>query len=124
MPAGEVDLLRITAGSSTVGYLYNFIHRGRVYAYQSGFDYAGAGAHEKPGLTCHRLAIEHYLSEGMDSYDFLAGEDRYKASLANTSTDLHWVEHFSGLSLPRLGAWVRGRLERIRSRGQAMLSSG
>ncbi|MBV8592002.1 MAG: GNAT family N-acetyltransferase, partial [Acetobacteraceae bacterium] len=86
-----IDLLRITAGSTTVGFLYNFRYRGRVYAYQSGLNYDLDSAHAKPGLTCHTLAIEAYLGEGLLSYDFLAGDDRYKTSLASRCTDLHWV---------------------------------
>ncbi|MCW3476884.1 GNAT family N-acetyltransferase [Limobrevibacterium gyesilva] len=92
MPAGEVDLLRVSAGGRVVGYLYNFRFRDRAYAYQSGFDYAVSDPHQKPGLTCHHLAIEMYAAEGMDRYDFLAGGDRYKTSLANAETMLHWAE--------------------------------
>jgi CelD/BcsL family acetyltransferase involved in cellulose biosynthesis len=105
-PAGEVDLLRITAGDAIIGFLYNFVHRGEVSAYQSGFDYAAAGPHEKPGLTCHRLAIELYRGEGMRRYDFLAGDDRYKTSLANGSRALHWFDY-----APRYSAgWAAARL--------------
>ena len=92
MPRGEADLLRIAAGARVIGYLYNFRHRGRALAYQSGFDYPDAGPHAKPGLTCHHTAIELARREGMDAYDFLAGGDRYKASLANAATTLHWLD--------------------------------
>jgi CelD/BcsL family acetyltransferase involved in cellulose biosynthesis len=91
LPRGEVELLRVSAGPVVIGYLYNFQHRGRVLAYQSGFDYASADPHQKPGLTCHHLAIERSLAESRDLYDFLAGGDRYKRSLANGETTLHWV---------------------------------
>jgi CelD/BcsL family acetyltransferase involved in cellulose biosynthesis len=91
-PAGGVDLLRISAGERVVGYLYNLRYRGNVYAYQSGFDYAVSDPHQKPGLTCHHLAIERYLAEGADRYDLLAGADRYKQSLATGATMLHWLE--------------------------------
>ncbi|MDP9095350.1 MAG: GNAT family N-acetyltransferase [Pseudomonadota bacterium] len=91
IPAGEVDLLRVAAGDAIVGYLMNFTHAGTVSAYQSGFDYASAGSHQKPGLTCHYLAIEHYQSRGFHTYDFLAGADRYKLSLANAQRRLHWL---------------------------------
>lgn len=90
--AGEVDMLRVAAGDAVVGYLMNFTHAGTVSAYQSGFDYAAAGAHQKPGLTCHFLAIEHYQSLGYHTYDFLAGADRYKLSLANAQRQLHWLD--------------------------------
>ncbi|MDR3418100.1 MAG: GNAT family N-acetyltransferase [Nevskia sp.] len=92
LPRGEVDLLRMTAGGRAFGYLYNFRFRGRVLTYQSGFDYAAAGPHEKPGMTSHHLAIEASAAEGMDCYDFLAGADRYKTSLANGVVPLHWLE--------------------------------
>ena len=112
MPARETDLLRIEAGEAVIGYLYNFIHRGRVHAYQSGFDYDAAQPHEKPGLTCHHLAIELYRREGMARYDFLAGEDRYKTSLANASATLHWLEYlpqFSPAWFAAAGRRVLGR---------------
>ena len=91
VPRGEVDLLRVTAGATVVGYLMNFNHRGVVSAYQSGFNYAAAGPHQKPGLTCHYLAIESYRQGGATAYDFLAGADRYKLSLANAHRWLHWL---------------------------------
>jgi CelD/BcsL family acetyltransferase involved in cellulose biosynthesis len=90
--AGGTDLLRVTAGEHVVGYLYNLSYRGHVYAYQSGFDYSLADGQRKPGLLCHYLAIEMYRAEGARRYDFLAGADRYKLSLATGSVDLHWLE--------------------------------
>jgi len=92
LPRGEIDLLRITAGGQLLGYLYNFIFREGVLAYQSGFDYTAAGPHQKPGLTSHYLAIEMYRRQGRHSYSFLAGDDRYKTSHANATTMLHWLD--------------------------------
>lgn len=90
---GELDMLRITAGTEmVVGYLYNFRRQGRVYAYQSGFRQAEEGSHEKPGLTCHALAVARALAAGDAAYDFLAGAHRYKVSLANASQPLLWAE--------------------------------
>jgi len=90
-PAGEVDLLRITAGPQVVGYLYNLRACGRVCSYQGGFDYAGAPPHGKPGLLCHHLAIEAARARGDTAYDFLAGDGRYKDSLSNAQGALHWL---------------------------------
>ncbi len=89
---GQLDLLACRAGEAVFGYLYNFRHQGRVYAYQSGFDLTAGGPQAKPGLTCHHLAIERALAEGLEVYDFLAGEARFKRSLANASTPLLWAE--------------------------------
>ena len=91
LPRGEVDLLRIGAGPVVIGYLMNFNHREVVSAYQSGFDYAAAGPHMKPGLTSHYLAIEAARAAGAGSYDFLAGPSRYKSSFANAERSLYWL---------------------------------
>ena len=108
MPRGEIELLRITTGENIVGVLYNYRFRGSELAYQSGFDYAADGRHLKPGLTCHHQAIEHSIADGMDRYDFLAGEGRYKRSLANAETSLRWVE-------VDVGAPLRRYVDRLRS---------
>jgi len=92
LPRGEIDLLRIAAGSQTIGFLYNFRYRDRSLAYQSGFDYAAAGRQGKPGLTCHHAAIRLAARSGAVRYDFLAGDDRYKRSLSDGAETLHWVE--------------------------------
>jgi len=104
VPRGEAALLRVSAGGAVIGYLYNFMYRGRVLAYQSGFDYAAAPPRAKPGLTCHRAAIVQAAREGMAAYDFLAGGDRYKTSLADKSATLHWLEVAPRWS-PRGLAW-------------------
>ena len=89
---GEIDLLRATAGASVIGYLYTFRHDGQVLSYQSGFAYPADPGPRKPGLSTHALAIEMYRAEGARLYDFLAGEDRYKASLSNAELPLYWLD--------------------------------
>jgi CelD/BcsL family acetyltransferase involved in cellulose biosynthesis len=91
IPRGEVALLRVSCNGSAVGILYNFVHRGRMSAYQSGFDYSHAESQPKPGLTCHARAIQLAAGQGLDVYDFLAGEDRYKLSLADASHRQIWA---------------------------------
>ena len=68
----RVDLLRVRAGDTTVGCLYNFVSRGDVSFYQSGLAYETDGK-LKPGLVCHALAIDHAARAGHRWYDFLAG---------------------------------------------------
>ncbi len=103
MRRGEIDLLRVTAGTQAIGLLYNFRYRGQALAYQGGFDYAGAGRHHKPGLTCHHQAIRLAAAAGLDRYDLLAGGDRYKRSLADGATLLHWLEIGRGGAVVALG---------------------
>ena len=113
VPRGEAELLRIDGDRGPIGYLYNFRLGGRVLAYQSGFDFAGAGRHGKPGLTCHHAAIRQAAAEGARVYDFLAGADRYKLSLATSAVPLYWLAAASsrsaaGLAL-RLADWATTR---------------
>ena len=105
-PRGEVELLRISAGGSAIGHLYNFRHRGRVSAYQSGFAMQGAGNQGKPGLSSHALAIGRALAAGDAVYDFLGGADRYKRSLADDSAVLVWTELVRPWSLAGIAARI------------------
>lgn len=90
MPRGEVDLLRARAGAEVLGHLYNLRRGGWICAYQSGWDLAEAARDARPGIVCHVLAIEEALRSGARRYDFLAGEGRYKRSLATDATTLVW----------------------------------
>ncbi len=118
-PGGRVQLLRVQAGSETVGVLYSFIYRGRLYFYQSGFHYR-ADNRMKPGLLTHHLAIRHCLQQtALEEYDFLSGDSQYKRSLATDSRVLRWslvrrrtlpVLVFFGLrSLKRACAGILGK---------------
>ena len=89
--SGAVDLLRVTAGTGVVGYLYNLRAAGWVCAYQGGFDYKDPPPHGRPGLLCHHLAIEAARAQGDTAYCFLAGDGRYKDSLSNARGTLHWL---------------------------------
>jgi CelD/BcsL family acetyltransferase involved in cellulose biosynthesis len=87
---GYVQLAKISAGTRTIGYLYNFVHCRRVYAYQSGIDYASfKGTH--PGLVMHALAVEVNARMDHAVYDFMAGEYRYKRSMSTGTRNLVWL---------------------------------
>ncbi len=90
MQDGTVQLVRLAAGDATIGILYNFVWRGHVYSYQSGFKYEDDNR-IKPGLVSHWLAIEHYLKIQARCYDFLAGDSQYKSSLGTDSVSLAWM---------------------------------
>jgi len=80
LPEGQIEFLRITVAGEPIGFLYNFLYRGQVYYYFSGFRFE-ADNRLKPGLVCHSLCIERHLAAGMDIYDFMGGEQRYKTEL-------------------------------------------
>src|SRR5262249_48488896 len=86
---GAIQLLRLSAGSTDVGYLYNLIRDGWIAAYQNGFAYESSNR-SKPGLVSHVLAIEHNLAVGAQRYDFLAGMNQLKQSLASEQKILNW----------------------------------
>ena len=91
MPRGEVALLKVVCNGTVIGILYNFVYRGRMLAYQSGFAYRPQESAIKPGLTCHHLAVRAATEHGLDVYDFLAGEDRYKRSLGGETQQQIWA---------------------------------
>lgn len=86
---GHVELVRAQIGGTTVGYLYNFIYRQKVLYYQSGFDYERF-ANIRCGLVTHVLNIERHMRSGALTYDLLAGDQRYKATLGRPAGDLLW----------------------------------
>ncbi len=75
-------LVRIAAGDFVIGYVYNFLHCGHVYSYQTGFAYE-ADPRLKPGLVSHCLCIERHRRDGARVYDFMAGDQRYKRNLGS-----------------------------------------
>jgi len=111
-PGGAIQMLRLTVGGHEIGYLYNFIHRGRVYNYQSGFDYDLVGTHGRPGLVCHALAIQHNMKEGNLVYDFMAGDSEHKKNLATASETMVWCV----IQRPRLKFWIEDILRAAKRR--------
>lgn len=87
---GNIQLLRVAAGSHLIGYLYNLEHRGVIASYQSGFCY-GDNPKLKPGLVSHSLAIQACLSAGAKSYDLLMGRQQYKEMLATRRGEMSWL---------------------------------
>jgi CelD/BcsL family acetyltransferase involved in cellulose biosynthesis len=108
---GAVQLIRVTAGGDELGYLYNLVRDGRVAAYQSGFAYEST-TRSKPGLVSHVLAIEHNLAAGAVRYDFLAGLNQMKQSLASNIETLSW----NALQHRTFGALVEDRCRSLKSR--------
>ncbi len=109
---GAIQLIEVRAGERVIGYLYNFRRGGRIYAYQSGF--ADADPRERPGAVSHALAIGHAFRSGLRVYDFMAGHNRLKASLASDCEPMLWqvvqqprlafrIEHLAR----RMKEWVR-----------------
>ncbi|HEY1815506.1 MAG TPA: GNAT family N-acetyltransferase [Kofleriaceae bacterium] len=89
-PLGRIQLLRLRAGATPVGYHYNFVDGGRLYFYQCGYDY-DLGEKSAPGIIAHTFAIRHAAEHGLVDYDFMAGASEYKRRFATGSRVMHWV---------------------------------
>lgn len=114
---GTVELFRVSAGEQAIGYVYNFVYRGQVYAYLTGTLYE-EDAKLKPGLVNHVLAIEAHLAEGAAIYDFMAGENRYKSNLGEPGPDMfYFVAQRPTLALRLENAlrWGKRRLDAWRT---------
>lgn len=86
----EIFITKTLCGNEIIGYVYNFIYNNRVYYFQSGLSHPN-NPKLKPGLTCHHQAILIAIRDGLSYYDFLAGTERYKASLSTHHNTLLWL---------------------------------
>lgn len=116
-PQGMVQLLHVVVGEQTIGMLYNFIWRGKVSYYASALQYSEDNR-LKPGFVTHACAIHYCLEQGLDEYDFLAGDQRYKKSMATDSRQLAWmVFRRTKLRLQMIEflRWVKHKLKKEKS---------
>ena len=88
--ANGIQYLRLKAGDATLAYLYNFVSGRDVHFYLSGIDYT-VGEQFRPGMLAHWMAIELNLTANRRSYDFLAGDARYKRSLSTRQDCTLWL---------------------------------
>ena len=109
--SGRVEMLRVGSAEQPIGFLYNFVMRGKVSMFQSGFAYEPSSKWS-PGLLTHAMAIEHYRSRGLREYDFLSGDAQYKRTLSNGVRELAWTTVYRDTAWMRL--LLRGR--RLRKR--------
>lgn len=109
LPARVVELVRVRAGETPIGYLYNFVHRRHVYFYTSGFAFE-ADNRLKPGLVAHAACIERHLAGEAEVYDFMGGDERYKLSLGHPGPDIIDV----AIERPRLRLRVEAALRHLK----------
>lgn len=113
---GEVSIARLMAGDAPVCLLLEFHWRAEVLAYQSGTDLE-LDPRASPGLVAHARSIADAIGRRDRRYDFLAGDARYKRSLADAERELVWLElsrrtSLRGLALRarRLAKWMAGAI--------------
>lgn len=118
--AGEIELLRLRSAAGTIACLYNFFYEGRVLSYQSGVALEDDNR-RKPGLVAHAAAIAYARTRGAQAYDFLAGEARYKRSLADRQNRLVWLavrRPTAAFAAERGLRRLKGSLRRLRRPGE------
>lgn len=89
-PRGEVQLFKVSAGTQTLGVLYNFLWRSQVHVLQTGFAPA-ASNRDQPGYVTHSLAMLENARLGMKEYDLMCGDAHYKTALCSPAAPLYWV---------------------------------
>ncbi|MDQ3336678.1 MAG: GNAT family N-acetyltransferase [Myxococcota bacterium] len=87
---GEAQLLRLRAADRTIGVVYNFVFRGKLYFYQCGYDYS-LGKRVSPGVVVQGFAVRYATTIGLAEYDLMAGDAEYKTKLATQFRKLHWL---------------------------------
>lgn len=113
---GEVRLRLLRAPDGRpAAWLHLLCSGGHVAAYQSAIAPDEDLRRLKPGLVAHLLAIGEAAAEGAATYDFLAGEARYKRSLSTHSGSLLWTERVRPWSLAHLLARARRGFRAIRT---------
>ncbi|MEM9169162.1 MAG: GNAT family N-acetyltransferase [Pseudomonadota bacterium] len=118
---GLVEVAAARAGGRLIGRLYNFVDENAARYYMGGFPPENDNR-LKPGLTTQALAVAHHLTSGRAIYDFMVGDERYKASLGRRGGPIVSV----AVQAPRVGLaveaaaraakrgmqrWTRGRQE-------------
>lgn len=79
---GRAVLFRLRSAGHTVGCLYHLIDGDRLAFYQSGFA-TFEDNRLRPGLVTHLRCMAEARDRGFGTYDFLAGDVRYKRDLSN-----------------------------------------
>jgi hypothetical protein len=90
LESGEIQLVRVKAGEKTIGCIYNFVFRGKVYFYQSGLAIEEDNK-LKPGYVAHVEAVKLSTAAGHSVYDFLAGTEEYKQRLSTGERSMVWA---------------------------------
>lgn len=111
-PGGGIQMSRVEAAGTPIGVLYNLVHRGRAYFYQSGLAYSG-NKRLRPGFVALVKTIEHcLLNTDLDEFHLMPGGDHYKQPLATDRRDLESLV----LRRPTLMNRAVGGLRRLRRR--------
>jgi CelD/BcsL family acetyltransferase involved in cellulose biosynthesis len=77
---GRLRLYTLFAARRAVASVYGVVHKGKFLYYQSGYDPAWAG--KSVGLVLLARTLQDAFAEGLSEFDFLRGNEAYKAQWA------------------------------------------
>jgi CelD/BcsL family acetyltransferase involved in cellulose biosynthesis len=99
VPAGRAVFVRIRKGEEVIGCSHLLIDRGRGLLYQSG--HAPHESQRSPGLLTDWLTLMACKEQGLEAFDFMAGETYHKRRLTLHTDELVWAR------------WIRPSWKRI-----------
>jgi hypothetical protein len=102
----NVQLSVLTLNGTHIGFLMCFVYKNNVSFYLSALT-ASTNSKIKIGLTLHYKTILHYQTLGIEKYDFLAGDARYKSSLSNDKYNMALVLFSRSNILLRIENYLR-----------------
>jgi len=109
---GELRLSRLALGSRPVASQLGLVHGGTYYQLQEGYDPEQGAL--RVGVARRAMATRALIAEGVDRYDFLAGDSRHKRDWGGQ------VEECSTVAFPlprwkaRLSYGLRALVDRVR----------
>lgn len=107
----HIRIWRLSAGARVVAWLYNFRWDSTEAFYLGAWD-PNLDPAMRAGLVAHQMVMDQCLEEGIEIYDFMAGDSQYKRQLANQESELIWLV----LQRPRLKFCVEDRVRSFRDR--------
>ncbi len=114
VPRGNVQFVRVKAGERTLGILYNLVHSGCVSVLQTGIAEPD-GKEDLPGYVSHVIAIVENARLGRHTYDFLLGDDDYKASMTEAGPAIHSITLLRQTPQNRINLWVLDNYRRLQA---------
>jgi hypothetical protein len=120
----QIRVWRLKAGNTTVCILYNLRAR-TTECFYLGAANPTLDPAWRAGLLGHVEVMNRCLQEGMDFYDFMAGEARYKRQLSNACETLYWIDlqrKRKRFVVERLARSLKSRLRQAIARRNALSS--
>ncbi len=87
---GMLNLGVLSLNSRPIATTFGFIFKNSLYLYNNGFD--SAYSHLSSGLMCKIMAVRQSIAKGMNEFNFLKGDERYKRQLGGEKIPLQRLE--------------------------------